>query len=223
MAFKNDDQFACCSLVSISEVRQGIGDLGVFRKWAVKKWFRIPGGLYQDLVALKTDNPYVFAAYTAQLRRFYEEGSRPWLAKLVGEPFVPELVGDWIHNCLAAWSQTLPKGRATAHVFRKTSLQHARSGEDVNRRVAEDARVSKAVMMTHYVTESSEELRSKSSRTYGRILASLAPTVATKYDHVEGVADDLEQRLQAAIQAMDWKTVTSLSSQLAIRQASRRA
>jgi hypothetical protein len=39
------------------------------------------------------------------------------------------------------------KGGEHLHVFRKTSLQYARRGEDVNRQVAADARLGEGVMM----------------------------------------------------------------------------
>jgi hypothetical protein len=71
-------------------------------------------------------------------------------------------------------------GHACTHIFRKTRLRYARSGEDVNRDVAKDARLSEAVMMNHYVRETDAELRRSSNRTYNRILSSLAPMVATR-------------------------------------------
>ena len=37
-------------------------------KWGVEKWFRIPEVLYQDLLKLKSDSPFVFAAYCDQLQ-----------------------------------------------------------------------------------------------------------------------------------------------------------
>jgi hypothetical protein len=159
--------------------------------------------------------PIRFGAYNEQLERFYSQGPRPWLAELVGDAFNPTSVGDWFHNSLSEWSKSLPKGHATAHVFRKTSLQHARSGEDVNRKVAEDARVSESVMMTHHVEETEQELRNKSNRTYHRILASLAPSVAQRYGYVELENSKLERRLKAAVTAKNWSAVAKLTAQLA--------
>jgi hypothetical protein len=64
---------------------------------------------------------------------------------MVGEQFRPVNLGDWFHERLAEWSASLTKGHATQHIFRKTTLQLARSGEDVNRQVAKDAKVSESV------------------------------------------------------------------------------
>src|SRR5439155_23458899 len=102
---------------------------------------------------------------------------------------------DWFHERLREWSATLPKGPATAHVFRKTALQYARTGEDLNRQVAKDARVGEAVMLGHYVKESDPERRAESNRTFARIAASLPPSVAARYGHVPPPADPLETRL----------------------------
>lgn len=184
-------------------------------KWGVEKWFRIPDRLYQELLQIKTNSPYVFAAYTEQLRRFYERSKRPTLAHLVGAEFSPECLGDWFHERIVGWSKALPKGRASMHVFRKTSLQYARTGLDVNRQVAKDARVSECVMMTNYVKETDEEMRQASNRTFHRILASLTPDVARCYGHVEVGPSSLEQQLQAAIVAKNWPLVAELSARLA--------
>ena len=44
----------------------------IIGKWGVEKWARIPGGLYHELLGLKTANPHVFSAYNKQLRQHYE-------------------------------------------------------------------------------------------------------------------------------------------------------
>ena len=104
---------------------------------------------------------------------------------------------------------------ATPHVFRKTALQHARRGEDLNRLAAQDARVGTSVMMRHYVTEQ-EELRHASNRTYTRILASLPQETATRYGYLpDSQTDDLEVRLEMAAKAKNWKLVADLAKQLA--------
>ena len=137
-----------------------------------------PETLYRELEALRTDQPFVFAAYNEQLRRFHEGNSRPQVAKVVSKQFNPEHLGDWFHRRIVEWSKSLPKGHATTHVFRKTTLQLARRGEDVNRAVAQDARLSEEVMMTNYVMELDEEFRQRSNRTYHRILAAIPVEVA---------------------------------------------
>jgi hypothetical protein len=82
---------------------------------------------------------------------------------------------DWFYERLKGWKED-----AYIHLFRKTALQFARAGEDINHRVAEDARVSEGVMLGHYVTEEDEQLRAKSNRTFGRLAAALPPEVAAR-------------------------------------------
>lgn len=163
----------------------------VVGKWGVKKWFRVPDGLYEELLAVRTKDPHVFAAYPAQLRRFYEKSDRTGTAKAINDAFAPACLGDRFHERLVDWSRALFRGWAHAHVFRKTSLQYARRGEDASRRVAEDARVSPGVLMKHYVE------------------------VARQYGVVEAVATTAEDRLQQAIASKDWGAVAELSAALA--------
>jgi integrase len=183
-------------------------------KWGIDKWFRIPDGLHRELLALKTDSPYVFGIYKEQLRRFHERGPRPWLATRVSDEFDPDQLGDWFYERIQDWSRDAPGGRAYLHVFRKTSLQYARMGEDLNRQVAADARLGVSVMLTSYVKESDEEMRAKSNRTYRRIAASLPPEVARRYGHEEVDTDTLVQRLQEAVSRKDWDLVSRLTADL---------
>lgn len=187
----------------------------VVGKWGVKKWFRVPDGLYNELLAIRTSNTYLFAAYTDQLRLFYERSVRPGTAKMIGATFNPDCLGDWFHERLVDWSKSLPKGRAYTHIFRKTSLQYVRRGEDASRRVAADARVSECVLMTHYVEESDPEMREASNRIYQRIRASLAPEVARRYGDSIRETPSLEEKLQKALAAKDWNAVAQLSARLA--------
>lgn len=184
-------------------------------KWGVERWFRVPDGLYRELVQTQTDSPFVFAAYNDQLRGFHEQSSRPDNARRVGETFKPICLADWLSDRLDDWSAFLPNGHAYPHVFRKTSLQYARSGEDINRQVANDARVSESVMMTNYVKETDVQLRQASNRTFNRILASLPAEVARRYGHVADSMNEVEDKLRAAIAAKDWSRVTELSACLA--------
>jgi hypothetical protein len=51
----------------------GVGSevhFSIVGKWDVDKWFRIPEMLFRDLEEVKTDSPFVFAAYNQQLRKF---------------------------------------------------------------------------------------------------------------------------------------------------------
>ena len=185
-------------------------------KWGVEKWFRLPAGLYEELQKLRTDSPYVFAAYNEQARLFHLQCNHPTDANLVTDDFNPDNLGRWFERRLSRWSKMLPKGRASIHVFRKTSLQYARRGEDVNNQVARDARVGTAVMMRHYVKEADPERRNASNRTFYRIVASLAPETAKRYGHLIAQAsrEELEKALQAAVEAKDWLRVSQLSVEL---------
>ena len=192
-------------------------------KWAIVKWFRVPDSLYRDLWAIKTDSPFLFAAYDRQLREFYGRGSRPWLAQKVSEEFNPTNLGDWFYERIKEWSEILPNGSACIHVFRKTTLQYARSGEDVNLRVAADARLGRGVMMTSYERESDEEMRQASNRTYQRIVASLSPEVARRYGYVPPQRDLLAENLQEAVAVGNWALVERISAKLAKRQQDKHA
>jgi coproporphyrinogen III oxidase len=136
----------------------------------------------------------------------------------VGEEFSPRAFSDWFQERMKDWARQTGHAPATPHAFRKTALQHARSGEDLNRQVARDARLSESVMMAHYVTERDEEMRQASNRTYHRILLSLSLEVATRYGYQpDDEAAELERRLAMATAAKDWETVAKLATELARR------
>ncbi len=188
----------------------------IIGKWGVEKWARIPTGLHQELLTLKCESPYVFGAYSHQLRAFYEDSKRRTIACKVGREFNPRAFADWFQARIPNWATATGNAHATPHVFRKTSLQHARVGEDINQRVAMDARLNTSVMMKHYITERDEELRQASNRTYRRILASLPPEVAFRYGYVaENGSAQLEAKLKAATEAGDWTLVAELAAELA--------
>lgn len=190
----------------------------IIGKWGIEKWARLPAGLITDLVSLKNGNDYVFAAYTTQLRRFYERSGQTRFANLVGDQFSPEAFASWFQERIRDWADQTGHPHATHHTFRKTALQHARRGEDINRQVAQDAKLSESVMMGHYVNDRDEELRQASNRTYTRILLSLSVEVATRYGYKpDDEAVDLEKRLEIATGIKDWKTVEKLASELASR------
>ena len=95
----------------------------VVAKWGIEKWFRIPEAVYRELLAFRTDSPFVFAACMDQLRRFHAHNPN-WL-RSIGDEFSPVNFGRWIYSRVKDWSATNPKGKAFVHVFRKTTLQHA--------------------------------------------------------------------------------------------------
>jgi len=187
----------------------------IMGKAGVEKWFRVPSGLFEELVALRTGSPFVFAAFSQQLRAFHRSSRHPWRADNISQDFIPANLGDWFYRQISQWSESLPNGSAYVHVFRKTSLQYARSGEDLNRLVAADARLTESVMMTNYVKESDPEMRQKSNRTFHRILASLSPEVARRYGHAISEIDSLKSRHLAAVQVEDWELASKLAAEIA--------
>lgn len=186
----------------------------IIGKWGVERWVRVPFGLFLDLDAARTANEYVFAGYTEQLRQHHQNSLRPDNARRVGMEFKPQCLGDWFADRIDDWSAKLPKGHAHTHVFRKTSLQYARIGEDINRQVAKDARVGESVLMTSYVKETDEQLRQASNRTFGRILASLPANLARRCGHAGGNGE-MEEQLRQAIEGKNWELAAVLTTRLA--------
>jgi hypothetical protein len=179
----------------------------------VDKWFRIPEPLYQELVGFRVNSPFVFAAYNEQLRQFHSRNTA-WLRSIRAD-YNPGSFGSWFYRRVKDWSESNAKGAAFVHVFRKTTLQHSRHGEDINRQVASDARVSESVMMTNYVKETDEEMRQRSNRTFRRIIASLSPEVARRYGHVQDARSEMEDRLRSAIESKNWALASDLAARLA--------
>ena len=186
----------------------------VVGKWGVERWFRVPDGLYRELKEIKTGNPYVFAAYPEQLRLLHQRQGRLDRANMVGTEFKPLSLGDWFYDRLVDWSAAQAVSHVSPHVFRKTSLQFARIGEDVNLEIAHDAKVSAAVLTYHYVKETDEQLRQKSNRTYRRILAGLPSEVAKRHGYTD-IHDGLEEKVKAALAERDWPLAAALTAQLA--------
>jgi integrase len=181
-------------------------------KWGVERWFRLPEGVYEELLSFRRDSPFVFAAYTEQLREFLSR--RPNLLNNLKAEFSPDRFGSWFYERVVEWSKTAAKGRAFVHIFRKTTLQHARRGEDIARQIAADLRVSESVLMTNYVKETDEEMRQRSNRTYRRILASLSSEVATRYGYVLDPRSEMENELRVAVDAQDWEKIAEISKRL---------
>jgi hypothetical protein len=181
-------------------------------KWGVERWFRLPMMVYRHLTALRTESNFVFAAYSNQIRLCH--ANNPGCLRKIRLEYDPRNFGRWLYQQMQTWSATHPKGHAYLHHFRKTALQHALEGEDVNRQVATDARVGENVMMASYTTLSDRKLRAMSNRTYRRILLSLKPEVAKRYGYVEGESQ-LEEQVLAAVAVGDWKRVTELAAWLA--------
>lgn len=179
-------------------------------KWNVRKWFRVPEGLYQELLAIRTDSPFIFGAYNVQVRQFYTKHSRPNDARKVGAEFSPRSVADWFYERLKEWSST-----ATLHMFRKTTMQHAREGADLDTQTARNLRVSLAVFKEHYVKPSDRQLWHGSNRTFANILASLPPEVRKRYGHDEPAPDPRKAEFETAVAAGDWKTAKRLLTALA--------
>jgi len=184
-------------------------------KWGVVKWFRIPESLFEELLKIKTANSFVFAAYSDQIREQYRQQNRSRFAARVSRNFSPQHLGDWMYERIKQWSEGNSRETAYLHVFRKTSLQYARRGEDTNQRVAMDARLGARVMMTSYVRETDEELRQKSNRTFERIAGGFPASVIDRYGFKTGSENTpLVDQLKQAVEAGNWDAVSSLSARL---------
>jgi hypothetical protein len=71
------------------------------------------------------------------------------------------------------------------------------------------------VMVDHYITETDDEFRHASNRTYHRIFVSLPVEVAVRYGYSAIQNEvDVERRLAAAVAAKDWQGVEQLAAQL---------
>lgn len=183
-------------------------------KWGVVKWFRIPEKLRGELELLRCPNDFVFGDFPRQLIHHYRRQKNLRAAMQVREDFDPYNVGDWMYRQVVKWSEIQGKGDAYLHVFRKTGLQFALSGEHIRQNVADDARVTSAVMAASYAQEFNEELRLKSNRTFGRILSSLPTDVAALYGYEETPRDRLAEQLNQAGARGDWKEVSRLAEEL---------
>jgi hypothetical protein len=188
-------------------------------KWGVRKWARIPKGLYKELMNQKTGSPFVFAAYNDQLRAQHAQNPRRGTVNIVGQQFSPAAFYEWFAKRMVEWAKAEERPHATHHAFRRTALQAARRGEDRNERVARDARVSRAVMMEHYVDETDEELRQASNRTFYRLIAGMAPEVSERYGYQEArEVIELEEQLGQAVAAKDWHRANKITKRLAKRR-----
>ena len=187
-------------------------------KWGIRKWARIPKQLHDELVKSKTKSPYVFGGFTPQLRKHYMR-TRPGQEKTVNEEFSGEAFGWWFNQKLKFWATKNKREHASHHSFRKTALQFARIGEDRSEAVAQDASITRAVMVRHYVDDNDEALRAKSNRTFYRLIAGLNAEVAKRYGY-EADLDDMGMvvRLQSAISVRDWEMVKDISQKLIDRQ-----
>jgi integrase len=191
----------------------------VVGKAGIEKWFRVPHDLYQDLLAIKTTDPHVFAAYTQQLAAFYARSMHPGKERMVCKDFNPINLGDWFHAQIAEWSKNLPNGPATIHVFRKTGLQYALDGESASRKVAADARLTDTVLMKNYAKTKDPQRRRQSNRTFRRIAAAINPEVSARYGFKIAALDPLEEKLRLATEKKNWTLVGRLSVALSARRS----
>lgn len=178
-------------------------------KWEIEKWFRIPRAVYDELLTIKTDSPFVFAKLNDQLRKFHLTEGRKSAATMVKD-FDVYNAGRWFYEQVKKWDS-----EAYVHMFRKTSLQYARAGQDATQSLAKDARVSEGVMMTHYVKEEDLQFRAASNAMYQRLCLSMTPEVARAFGHEHSATAILEQRLREAIGSRNWSLVGEIAKKLA--------
>jgi integrase len=184
-------------------------------KWGITKWFRVPDALRRELEAIKNGTDFVFGCYPDQLRAFHLRRGDRLAAQHVRLDFLPENLGDWMYRQVYRWSQTSPKGSAYLHVFRKTTLQHALSGEHIEQMVAEEAHITPTVMRASYARASDEEFRRMSNGTFRRIHSSLPVEVAARYGYEEKPSERIMERLDLARSQGDWDAVSRLAEELA--------
>jgi integrase len=182
----------CCVAVQGKPIVAAEVHFEVIGKWGVERWFRIPEPLYRELLAHRTDSPFVFAAYSKQITTVH--GENLGCLKKIRPEFDPSNFGRWLYERVKDWAVIQSRADAYLHIFRKTGLQFTHDGEEeeVSKRVADDAGVSEAVLLGSYVKP---KLWRKSNRTFGRLLASLPPTVASRYGYVEDERSRLDRQL----------------------------
>jgi hypothetical protein len=178
-------------------------------KWEKEWWFRVPKSLYDELLAIRTASPFVFAKLNDQIRNFHSTEGRKSAARMVKE-FDIYNAGRWFYEQVKKWD-----GEAYVHMFRKSSLQYARAGQDATQSLAKDAHVSEAVMMAHYVKEEDLQFRAASNAMYQRISLSMTPEVARAFGHEHSATAILEQRLRDAIGSRNWPLVGEITKKLA--------
>jgi hypothetical protein len=162
------------------------------------------------------DSPYVFSIYSKQLRTHHLAKGTNAIAKRVNAEFNPSPFGEWLRLRIGDWSEKSGVEHAYPHAIRKTALQRARQGEDINRQVAADARLGTDVMLASYVIEGSNEHRHASNRMFRRLTHALPPHLAQRFGFENPTGKDtLEARLQVALRIKDWANVALLSSELA--------
>lgn len=186
----------------------------IIGKWGVEKWARIPHSLYDNLKRSRTDSTHIFGDFPAQLVSYHLSKNDSRSAKRVRLEFDPVNLGDWMYRKIKDWQIRYGRESAYLHVFRKTTLQYARTGADINRDVASDARIGEGVMMTHYARVEDLERQSQSNRTYKRILNSLSLEVARRYGYEETERELLLDRLEAARLSGNWNAVAEIATLL---------
>ena len=183
-------------------------------KWGVVKWFRIPGKLRDELEGLRCDSDFIFGDFPRQLREHHRQYRGNRTAEMVRKEFAPYNLGEWMYRQVVNWSEANGNEGAYLHVFRKTGLQFALSGEQAKQEVAKDARITASVMAASYAQEFDEELWHKSNRTFRRILSSIPVDVAALYGYEETPADRLMEQLDQARSQADWSEVSRLAAEL---------
>ena len=151
----------------------------------------------------------MFAKLNDQIRHFHSTEGQKSVARMVKE-FSVYNAGRWFYEQVKKWDSD-----AYVHMFRKTSLQYARAGQDATQSLAKDARVSEGVMMTHYVKEEDLQFRAASNAMYQRLSLSMTPEVARAFGHEHSATAILEQRLRGAIGSRNWPLVVEVAKKLA--------
>ena len=176
----------------------------------IRRSVKAPLTLHDELMALRTPSPFVFAKWSEQLRDHHMAQGRDDIAGKI-RSYSPENAGRWFYERMSTWSE----GKGTVHMLRKTAMRFARTGEDLQETVARDASITTAVMSGNYVPEEDAMMRAKANRMFRRIRDGLGLEVAKAFGCEASPTESLEQRLRTAALAKDWELVGRLSAELA--------
>ena len=113
----------------------------IIGKWGVERWVRLPEAVYEELLSFRTSSPFVFAAYTEQLRQFHVH--HPNLTKLLEGRVQPKKV----------WRVVLPASRGV--------VKDRRQGTGVRSHFSQDGLATRTARRGH---SPSDRQRCKSER-----------------------------------------------------------
>lgn len=207
--------WSCCRKMEVSSLKweqlRAVDDEVHFElvgKWGVERWFRVPNTVYDELSSFRTKSPYVFGAYSDQIRRAHRDN--PGCLRKISSEYDPRNFGRWMGERIKRWASDHNLSDVDLHVFRKTALQHVHDGQSEGSlgALAKDAGVSKSVLLRHYVRP---DLRAQSNSSYQRLSDSLSGELRTLLGYEESKAEHLRRELEEAVVNQNWERVRELA------------